>query len=248
MINNDKIFSSENYNFNNEQSQEGLLQIVGAMVLVPSVLKTVLFLIRLIVAKSSKSQYEKTYKKLVEKMSKTEQEELNKIISDVSEFVIMFSRKLTTVCEKVYKMNNVIYATNHLDPKDTMHINPKYTSEKNKTTLFNSSEFEAIKKQVDKNIEEFTAAVLKCIIVGKAFKFGKDKCIMSIMCTTNGYNETEHIATTVDKIWASVFNADVSSGSTKFNIHGKNVNCIYKTVIYDNDNHLYSSIEIKSVN
>ena len=248
MINNDKIFSSEKYNFDNEQSQEGLLQIVGAMVLVPSVLKTVLFLIRLIVAKSSKSQYEKTYKKLVEKMSKNEQEELNKIISDVSEFVIMFSKKLTTVCEKVYKMNNVMYATNHLDPKDTMHINPKYTSEKNKTALFNSSEFEAIKKQVDKNIEEFTAAILKCIIVGKAFKFGKDKCIMSIMCTTNGYNETEHIATTVDKIWASVFNADVSSGSTTFNIHGKNVNCIYKTVIYGNDNHLYSSIEIKSVN
>ena len=79
---------------------------------------------------------------------------------------------------------------------------------------------------------------------GKAFKFGKDKCIMSIMCTTNGYNETEHIATTVDKIWASVFNTDVSSGSTAFNIHGKNVNCIYKTVIYGNDNHLYSSIEI----
>ena len=44
MINNDKIFSSESYNFDNEQSQEGLLQIVGAMVLVPSVLKIVLFL------------------------------------------------------------------------------------------------------------------------------------------------------------------------------------------------------------
>ena len=25
MINNDKIFSSENYNFNNEQSQEGIM-------------------------------------------------------------------------------------------------------------------------------------------------------------------------------------------------------------------------------
>jgi hypothetical protein len=248
MINNDKIFSSENYDFKNEQSQEGLLQIVGAMVLVPSVLKTVLLLIRLIVAKSSRSQYEKTYKKLVEKMSKTEQEELNKIILDVSEFVIMFSRKITTVCEKVYKTNNVAAVYNHLDPKNVVYINPKYTSEKKKNEMLNSSELEDVKKEVNKRIEEVTAAILKCIIVGKVSKFGKDQNIMSVTCVTNGYNETERIATAVDKTWASVFNSDISSGSTTFNIHGKNVNCIYKTVIYGNDNHLYSSLEIKSVN
>lgn len=243
MINFENINSIESAN--PERSEEDFFDAVGRYVVTKNCLRILAVIIKLIILYGSKKHYENTYKKLVSKMSKNEKEELDKIIHDVGEFVKMFSKKIATICEKIYKLKNVTHAYNNLDSKNPVYINTKYIT--NKDELMDSQELSDVKKAVDKKIEEFTAAILKCIIVGKSSLFTRTNEIMSTTCITNGYNETERVATEIDKIWASVFNGNTSSTKTKFVVHGKTISCTYKTVIYGNDNHLYSSLTINSV-
>ena len=65
MINNDKIFSSEKYNFDNEQSQEGIGLIVGSIVLGPYLLFALLIFLANIGEKISVKKDKNKMKKIL---------------------------------------------------------------------------------------------------------------------------------------------------------------------------------------
>ena len=221
-----------------DQSSESIL----ALAFILPILSVVARLIAWIVMKANVKSYNKTFKKLCEKLNKENAKELETIVKEVSAFVEGFIDRTDIMCKEIFKEDTVAAVYNTINYRDPGRIKSKYASASEKT-IKESDEYKDVVKNVEQNMANFVERLLKFIIVGKPLKLDNDTSIIRVTCVDNGYNMTEQIATKLDKLFDKVFKC--TNGKAKFKIHGKDVTFNYRTCIYGNDYSMYSYITLE---
>ena len=222
-----------------EQFSESFL----ALVFILPILSVVARLIVWMVLKANVKNYNKTFKKLCEKLNKENAKELEAIVKEVSVFVEGFIDRIDEICKEIYKESSVAAVYNTINYREPVRIKKNQANASIKT-IKQSDEYNEVVKAVEKNMDNLVERLLKFIIVGKPLKLDNDTSIIRVTCVDNGYNMTEKIANKLDELFDKVFKC-TTKGKAKFKIHGKDVTFNYRTVIYGNDYSMYSYITLE---
>jgi hypothetical protein len=226
----------KNQDVNIERSSEGL-GMLFALLASYFLLPIVTALIVISVVKMGKNNYNKLYKKLLKKLSKEDMNKVDAIIKEVSTYVENFIKTIDKVCEEIFKDNNVFAVYNSLNHIKPVRIKQKYAKYAN---IVDSDEY---RNSVEKNMNDFVEKLLKFVIIGKPLLLDSDTKIIRVECIDNGYVLTETVANKLDKIFDKAFKC--AKGVVKSVICERPAELHYKTVIYNNDSTLHSSISLK---